>query len=252
MLRPSRRIVRAAAPLYGAAAGAGLGVALFLLAALLHDRVFPPRGPEAPPAGFAAAGDPRGAVAVHAGEPAPGVAAVLLPLREDGGPSGPGDALLDEALFPGQPPHRWYRLVVSNGGTVPFRLDLAAGGVALSGGGREVPGADLAAAFAARRTTLSPHRVLDLVASRAPESSIDVAPGASARVLVAFPGAAAPGPADAVRLRGATGRLAAREVTAESVRTALLRGEPRVLEAADRAEARGPGGARRPGGEAVR
>ena len=232
-------------PLAGLFVGAALGAAVFLLAALFHDRFLPRSGPAAPPAGFGAGGDARASVRVLATLPGPGVQAVLLPLREDGGPTESEEAILDGALFPSGPAHRWARVIAANPpGGDPFTLSLAKGSLSLETAAGAVGNEDLAAAFAGRAGSLPAHRALDLRVARVPEAAIPVAGGTMVRALVAFP--------RGTDLASATGcgllagpRLRSREVTTESLRSVLLTGRVDILAEADRAEARPPRGAAR-------
>lgn len=225
-------------PLAGLLLGAVLGAAVFLAAALLHDRFLRrSAGPGRAPEGFATGADARGPVRVLATLGGTGPQAALLPLREDGGPSGPEEGILDAALFPGGPPHRWARLLVANPpGGEPFTVRVGGGALRLQGGGGRAS-ADLAAAFEARRGSLSPHRLLDLRVARVPEPSVTVPPGEFVRILVAFPGEEPPGEAAGLDLPGGP-RLLPREVTVESLRTALLDGRVERLAEAAPPEAR--------------
>jgi hypothetical protein len=225
-------------PLAGAVLGAALGVSLFLLAVLFHDRLLSPARPPAPPPDFRVAGDPRSGVTVLATAGAAGVRALLAPLREDGAPAGAEEHVLDAALFPSGDPHRWMRLLVTvPAGGAPFTLPLAAGSVTVTAGDREFAGEDLAAAFRRRTAALSPHRRVDFVLHHVPDSEVSVPPGGSVRVLVAFPGGARGVALLAARIPGAP-PLTAREVTVESLRSVLFRGNLDALVDADRTEAR--------------
>jgi hypothetical protein len=226
--------------------GAALGAAVFLLAALVHDRLLREPRTGAPPAGFTRGGGARGAVRVLAtlGEPPP--LAVLLPLREDGADTGTEEALLDAALFPSGPRHRWARLVVANpGGREPMRLSLAPGAVVLETAGGRVGNADVAAAFASRATALSAHRLLDLRVAHAHETEVEVPRGGFVRALVAFPGDQGVREAAGAEFAAGAVRLRPREVVTERLRCVLLDGRVDLLEEADLAEAPARGGRRR-------
>jgi hypothetical protein len=166
----------------------------------------------------------------------PGPAALLLPLREDGGPAGGEEAILDGALFPGAAGRAWARLLVNHpGGKEPLRLPLGDGAVLLETPGGLVANGALAPVFAARSPSLSPHRLLDLRVARVPDAAVEVPPGGFVRVLLAFP----PG----TDLRAAGGatvagiRLLPRELPADRLRTALVDGRLAGLGDAARAEA---------------
>jgi hypothetical protein len=222
----------------GAAFGAALGAAVFLLATLLHDRLSGRGEPGAPPPRFgfgSAARAPVRVLATLGGEP---VRAVLLPLREDGGAAEAVEALLDGDLFPGGPPRRWARLLVANpAGGKPWRLGLGPGEIVLErGGAGALANEDLPAAFAARADSLSPHRALDLRTFHADDAALEIPPGEFRRVLVAFPRAADPAAAEGAVLSGGL-RLLPREVSVESLRSALTDGKVEALVDAARAEA---------------
>ncbi len=228
----------------GLLVGSALGATIFLLAVFLHDRLFSPV-PSSPPAGSVPAGDPRAAVRVYAGSPREGVDLVLLPLREDGVPAPGAEGVLDAELFPGGPAHRWYRLLATNrDGDAPLRVTLGEGHVTREAPDGLRPSADLRAAWSARERDLAPHRRMALRLLHVPESSVEVSPRGSVRILVAVP-AGGPGGAEATGFRMADGtRLWPVDVTVESLRAALGAGDGRRLEPAHRAEARGPGAAR--------
>jgi hypothetical protein len=181
------------------------------------------------------------------------VRAVLLPLREDGGSTEAEEAVLNGALFPGQPSRRFARLLVSNPrGGDPYTLDLGPGRVLLETGAGAAGNEDLAAAVAARLPALPAHRLLDLQVAHAADSSVEIPPGGFARVLVAFPGGADPREAAGASLaRGP--RLLPREVAVEGLRAALVDGRIDALQDAVRAEAKGGAGAppapAKPGGK---
>ncbi len=230
---------RVPGPVAGLLVGAALGAAVFFLAALLHERLSSERGPGLPPEGFAAGGDPRAAVRFLATVPGPGVQALLLPLREDGRPTEAEEAVLDRALFPGGPAHRWARLLASNprdaGGA--FTLPLEGGALVLGTAAGPVRNEDLAAAFGARHASLPPHRDLDLRVARVPEREVEVPPGGTVRALVAFPREADLEGASGLEIRGGL-RLVPKEATTEALRGALLDGRIADLPGEVRAEAR--------------
>jgi hypothetical protein len=236
-------------PIAGLAAGAALGAALFGVAVLLLGRPGRGRVPDPPPGFSRGEADPRAPTRVLAGVAADGTAALLLPLREDGGDTGAEEALLDRDLFPEGPRHRWARLVVScPPGAKPARVALGPGAIVLEGPAGPRGNEDLAAAVAARLPALPAHRALDLGVHRAAEREVEVAPGAFVRILVAFPLDADLRAASAASLGGAL-RLLPRESPVDRLRTALLDGDIASLPDADRAEARpdrpaGPPGAR--------
>lgn len=239
-------------PLPGLLLGAALGVTVFLLAGLVHERFESgKKAPATPPRGFAFGGDARAPVRVLATLGGDGVQAALLPLREDGASTGAEGRILDEALFPsslpaGGPARRWARLVVANpptGKTVT--LDLSRGGVTLDTPAGPVPCEDLSAVVAARLPDLSPHRLLDLRVSHAADATVEVPPGGFVRILVAFPAESGiPAAAGAV-ITGGT-RLVPREVPVERIRDVLLDGRVDALVDAERAQAKARGG---PGAE---
>jgi hypothetical protein len=225
-------------PLAGLAFGAVLGAGVFLLAHILQERASGRRTPAKPPAGFSYGGDARAPARVLGTLGGEGIRAVLLPLREDGGSTDAEEALLSEALFPGEPPRSFARLLVANPrGAARHSLDLRPGKVILETGSGPVGNLDLAAAVAARLPSLSPHRVLDLQVSRAADASVEIEGGGYVRVLVAFPPGADPRRAAGATLASGT-RLLPREVAVEGLRTALLDGRVDALQDADRAEAK--------------
>jgi len=238
---------RAPGPLAGLAAGAALGAALFGLAVLLLGHRGD-GGPLRPPPGFSpGAADPRTPVRVLATLDGPGLHAMILPLREDGGDPAAEEAILDRDLFPGGGSHRWARLVASNPeGGPAVRLSLAPGAVVLETEAGPAGNVDLAAAFAARAKDLPPHRALDLRVHRAPDREVEVPPGSFVRVLLAFPAAADPREAAAASL-GEGVRLLPREAPLDRVRSALLEGSVSTLPDAKRAEARPQGREEGPG-----
>lgn len=237
---------RGPGPLAGLAAGAALGAALFGLALLLlgsrDDGVA-----RRPPEGFSPGpADPRTPVRVLATLDGPGLRAMILPLREDGGDPAAEEAILDRDLFPGGPRHRWARLVAVNppgGAAIP--VSLAPGSVVLETAAGPAGNVDLAAAFASRGKDLPAHRALDLRVHRASDRSVEVPPGGFVRVLLAFPAPADLREAAAASL-GEGVRLLPREAPLDRVRSALLEGTVLDLPDAKRAEARpavreGPG-----------
>ena len=232
-------------PLAGMALGAALGVSIFLLAVLVHDRLFSRRAPVLPPSTFTRGGDAQGAVRVLASAEGPGVQALLVPLREDGAPAEGEEAVLDGALFPGGPTHRWSRILVANPpGGPAYTLDLHPGAVSLETAAGRAGNIDLAAAVQARTGSLGPHRLLDLRVSRAAESSVEVPPGDFVRALVAFPREADPGAATGAGIAGGI-RLLPREVPTESLRATLADGRvdrPHVPDRAEVKKARKAGG----------
>jgi hypothetical protein len=229
----------------GMAVGAMLGAAVFLVAGLLYDRLFSRRAPSPLPASFSRGGDARGAVRVLSTMGTEGPRALLLPLREDGASAADEESLLDAALFPSGPAHRWARLLVANPpGRPAFALDLGAGKVVLETGGVRTGNADLAAAVRARAAALPAHRLFELRVAHAADRDLEVAPGEFLRALVAFPREADPAAATAADLAGEV-RLLPRDVATERLRAVLLSGKVDDLADADRAEApasRGPGG----------
>ncbi len=239
---PARGRTRGGA-LAGAGLGAALGAAVFLLAAFVYDRLLLDRRPPEPTKLFTRGGEARGPVRVLSTNGfADVVGAVLLPLREDGADTGPDEAILDAALFPQGPPHRWARLLVANPpGAKPLALSLAPGSVSLTleGVPRPAGNVDLAAAVEARAATLSPHRLLDLRIAHAADRSVEAPPGGLVRVLVAFPREADPRNARTADLACGL-RLIRREVSTDSLRSALFDGRIDRFADADRAEARAP------------
>jgi hypothetical protein len=234
-------------PLPGLLLGAALGVTVFLLAGLVHERFESGKKvPAAPPRGFAFGGDARAPVRVLATLGGDGVQAALLPLREDGASTGSEGRILDSALFPAGPARTWARLVVANpptGKTVT--LDLGHGGVVLDTPAGPAPCEDLSAVVAARLPELSPHRLLDLRVSHAADATVEVPPGGFVRILVAFPPETGiPAAAGAVINGGP--RLVPREVPVERIRDVLLDGRVDALVDAGRAQAKARGG---PGAE---
>ena len=235
-------------PVAGLLCGVGLGVSVFLLATLVHDRVLTRKPSGVPPAGFSFGGDARAPARVLSTLGTDGVRAVLLPLREDGGSTDAEEKVLNDALFAGQSPRRFARILVSNPrGAPPFTLDLRPGGVVLETGSGPVKNEDLAAALAARLPSLSAHRLLDLQVSHAADPTVEIPPGGFARALVAF--------RDGVDAREAAGaslaggpRLLPREVAVEGLRAALLDGRIDALQDAVRAEAKRVPGAGSPPG----
>ena len=226
-------------PLAGLAFGAALGAGVFLLAHFIQECASGRRTPAKPPAGFSYGGDARAPARVLATMGGPGLRAVLLPLREDGGSTEAEEAILNGALFPGQPPRRFARLLVANPrGAARHAVDLGPGRVVLETGGGPVGNVDLAAAVAARLPALSPHRILDLQVSRAADATVDVEGGGYVRVLVAFPPGSDPLQAAGASLASGT-RLLPREVAVEGLRTALLDGRVDALQDVERAEAKG-------------
>jgi hypothetical protein len=223
--------------LAGAGLGAALGAAVFLLAALVYDRVLLRRSPPRPPARFAQGGEPRGAIRVLATVGGGGPAAVILPLREDGAETDPDEALLDAALFPDGPLHRWARLLVANPrDAAPLSIPLDAGAIVVAGSPGPAANADLAAAVEARAPSLSPHRLLDLRVAHAADGAVEVPPGGFVRLLLAFPRETNLRTATGAEIRGGI-RLHPREVVTESLRAALVDGRTDRLADADRAEA---------------
>jgi hypothetical protein len=215
-------------PLHGILLGAALGVTAFL-AAMHFLGAGSPRAEVEPPDGFRTGGGAGGAVPILVGALPSGVAAALVPLREDGVPGERDAALLNEALFPGGPPHRWDRLVLENAGEATATVDVGGGNLFLLGPGDARRGnADLAGALEARRAALPRHRRFDLESAGAGRRRLDIAPGASVRVLVAFPADAPDSPpADGLALGDA--RLVPAEATAESLRAALATGRLAAL-----------------------
>jgi hypothetical protein len=168
-----------------------------------------------------------------------GVRAVLLPLREDGAPTGPEEAILDAAVWPGGPGRRWARILAANPpGGRPFTLVLAAGAVTLETPEGRFASEDLAGAVAGRAAALSPHRLLDLKVAHAHEESVEVPPGGFVRALVAFPAAAEIGRASGATIEGGV-RLLPRDVATEGLRAVLADGRVDALADARRAEAPG-------------
>lgn len=191
------------------------------------------------PEGFIPGGGARGTIRILATLPGGGLQAALLPLREDGAPSDAEASILDGALFPGEAGRSWARLLVANPreAAAPFLLRLAGGALRLEGA---APAAseDLAAAFTARRASLSRHRMLDLLLAHVPEDSVQVAPGSFVRALVAFPGGTDLAAATGLEIPGGP-RLRPREVATESLRAVLADGRIGSLPEAVPAEARG-------------
>ncbi|MHC4820716.1 MAG: hypothetical protein ACYTDX_03230 [Planctomycetota bacterium] len=220
---------------------------VFLLAGLVHDRLVEPSRPAQEPSGFEAPADLRGAVRILTGEVSLGVEVALIPLRADGlSDEGMAD-ILDEALFPDGPRHRWYRLLVTNApGEGAFRLGLGEGSLRLVGENARTGNVDLSAVYAARRADLSPHRRMDLRLVGVDAGGVEVIDGGSSRVLLAFPEGVSVDTAAYGELGGAR-RLWPVEVTTESLRAALLDGRIGSLEAVLRAEVTAPG--RVPAGE---
>lgn len=239
--RPGREDGRRPGPLAGLLFGVGLGVSVFLLASLVHDRVLGRKHPAAPPAGFSFGGDARAPARVLSTVGASGVRVVLLPLREDGGSTEAEETVLNGALFPGAEPRRFARLLVANPrGGAPFTLDLGPGRVVMETAAGPVGNVDLAAAVAARLPSLSPHRILDLQVAHAADRTVEIPPGGFARALVAFPAGADPATASGASVKGGP-RLLPRTVAVEGLRTALLDGRIDALQDAERAEAKGGG-----------
>lgn len=230
-------------PLAGLLVGAVLGAAVFFLAALVHGRLSGDRGPGVPPEGFAAGGDPRSGVRVLATVPGPGVQALLLPLREDGMSPAAEEAVLDRALFPEGPAHRWARILASNprDAAGPFALPLEGGALVLATAAGGLPNEDLAAAFAARQSSFGGHRELDLRIAHVPEGEVRVPPGGTARALVAFPREADLEGASGLEIRGGP-RLVPREASTEAIRAVLLDGRIAEMPERVRAEAKPPRG----------
>jgi len=227
-------------PLTGLAAGAALGAALFGLVLLLLGRPERSASPTPPPGFSRGAPDPRAPVRVLATLGGPGLRALLLPLREDGGDARAEEAVLDRDLFPEGPPRRWARLLLANPpGAGPATVSLAGGAIVLETAAGPRGNEDLAAVVAARAAELPGHRRLDLGVHRAADRAVTVAPGEFVRVLLAFPGDADLGKASAASL-GDGVRLLPRESPVERIRTALHEGSLADLPEADRAEARPP------------
>jgi len=238
-------------PFAGVSIAVSLAAAVFLLALQLGGVFAARRTGAAEPAGFAPGGDARSGVRVLAGEPRPGLDALLHPLREDGAPAESEEAVLDGALFTAVPRHRWWRLVLANRAREgePARVRLGAGAVTLAGPRGPVASVALAEAFQARRGGLPAQRLLDLLLQNVHRDEVEVPPGGAVRALLAFPAGTDPSAAASAALGGEGAALRVREVTVESVREALATARIEALQpvAVDEASGRA-GGARRKGG----
>jgi hypothetical protein len=231
------KVLRIPGPVAGLALGAVLGASLFAISNYLQMGSRN-RGSAAVPA--IATTDPRGGVTVLVGSPADGVEVALLPLREDAADDAAEVALLARDLFPGEPPPRFRRLLVTHRGEgTPWSLALGDGSVVLEGADAEFSSRGLSEPYRRNHDSLSQSRQLALRVAGVDRDSLVIPPGGAARVLVAFPAeTAASRPSDVARLADGA-RMWAMEVTTESLRSALAGEDLGRLEPTTRSQASG-------------